>query len=122
MPLELTIATAVAGLIFSSFYAFGAFDALGAKKPEKWLPYLHQLWFNFVGSAIGWCAVWLIIYKLHGCVQLSCPATLDLSDFLLLLVAFAGVTGHIPMATHGFFISLGDTAKQLWDRWRKPSN
>jgi len=56
----------------------------------KW----HQIWLNFLGSAVGWWAFWcfLVDYREHR----NWHTSLTYIDFFLGLVAFLGVTGRLP--------------------------
>lgn len=60
----------------------------------------HQFWFNFVGAFVGWTALWLLSLNFAGCLLGKCPteARLEIWDALGTLVAFVGVTGHLPSA------------------------
>jgi hypothetical protein len=57
---------------------------------------IHQWWFNFVGSLAGWAAAYGLLLKAYRVLCLSQPANLGLSHALLFVLAFAGITGHLP--------------------------
>ncbi len=98
----------VVALVFSLFFGVFAVRVWPVQPPEKdeawndghwwkskaryWLAY--QFWFNFVGSLVGWAALWFVVPK-------SWPTTLPRVTWdsaVLAVVAFAGVTGHLPGA------------------------
>lgn len=62
----------------------------------------HQRWLNFLGSLVGWLALWFTIGKLWPCAIAPCSGPLTLWDAVIASVAFVGVTGYIPMAVVGF--------------------
>ena len=93
------IVIAVIGVVASGLYGWKAFDAfeIDTGTKSKWL-LRHQRWFNFCGSAVGWLAVVLIVYKVGRCWNVQCPADVSAGDVLLGVVAFVGITGHLPYA------------------------
>ena len=51
---------------------------------------------TFFGSAVGWVALWFVVYKVFRCVELTCPAEVSSGDLALAVIAFFGVTGYLP--------------------------
>lgn len=62
--------------------------------PSAW--HWHQRWLNFVGSLVGWLALWFLLRTFGSCVLGPCAEPFAGSDALLALIAFVGVTGYIP--------------------------
>jgi hypothetical protein len=55
---------------------------------HHWSWWVHEVWINFAGSAIGWSAGYYLIF---------CRKTVEnLGDAFLLLVAMMGVLGFLP--------------------------
>ncbi len=83
---------AITGLAISAFYgchAIGIFTE-GKREPPVWV--LHQMWFNFVGSAVGWLTGYYLLFR-----RMTSNEPVGITDILLLLVAVIGMTGHLPM-------------------------
>ncbi len=86
----------------SVFYGARARDVHVAPGKDSGDPYkdlkpayrVHQFWFNFAGSFAGWCAVWAM--NPAACLRSECTANLTWGSAALAVVAFAGVTGHLP--------------------------
>jgi hypothetical protein len=91
------------GAVASGFYGWWGYTIIGRDgkqwrydlerrfKPESeyvWAFWVHQMFINFAGSAIGFVAGYYLIFCRHGCR--------DLFDVFLLLVAVAGVFGYLP--------------------------
>jgi len=65
----------------------------GETRPKMKLAYwIHQGWFNFVGSLVGWLALFKLIDQ--GGVEM------DWGDMATALVAVLGITGHLPLALY----------------------
>jgi hypothetical protein len=109
--------TAIFGLIglgasvFYAWYAYDIFLVSTAGKPQAWD--IHQRWFNFVGSALGWMGLWFVARKVYHCLAVACPGHLDWSDAALIAVAFVGITGHLPYALSGLLEGLRVLALKL---------
>ncbi len=102
-PVWLNWIFVIFGLLFSVFYGLKACDAFGVNSKEKpWAWHIHQFWFNFLGCGIGWCVAWLLTLRLWGNVLDFHPW----SDLGLILVAFIGITGHLPYAISGILSGL----------------
>jgi len=118
----LTVSFGIVAVVFSFFFGFNACEIFSVPKPEKKSKCFYLFWFNFFGSIVGWAAFWIILFKILRYVDFSCQADIGFGDLVLALVAFAGITGHLPMATMGIFVSFGDLAKNLFKKWLMPPN
>lgn len=106
----------------SCFAAFlvdtpGAEEVLGKFGHKKRLWYVHQWWFNFVGSIAGWFALWICLTR-----NRESTSQISASDVGLGFVAFVGITGHLPYAIAGILDGLHDVAKAGLDKlaeWMK---
>jgi hypothetical protein len=95
-------------LVASFFYGWKCFEALEVGvdwKKKTWAWRLHQRWFNFSGSLVGWGALWIVFRKV--CVY---PSPVRWFDVVLMAVAFVGITGHLPFATMGLLQGIKDLA------------
>ncbi len=102
-------------LISSLVYGLKAFDIFGPRLTEenKWTAWhLHQIWFNFTGSLLGWIALWFVIRKTWNCIELSCPAQLDWSDATIIAIAFVGITGYLPFTLFSLLQSIKELASR----------
>ena len=105
-------ALAFVGIVFSLFYAayattiwfrFPEFPdptkAIDRKQAwqEGWFDiwqhprYLHEFWFNFAGSALGWTALGYAIWRIR-----SQPERFGIDEAALFLAGATGITGYIP--------------------------
>jgi hypothetical protein len=92
---------AAVALLASAFYGLKAFDAFEVSAREKpWAWCVHQVWFNFLGAAIGWVALWFVVHDVWRAAALG-QARVTLSGALLGVLAFVGATGHLPLALSG---------------------
>jgi hypothetical protein len=55
-----------------------------------WAWKVHQVWLNFLGSLVGWYALWL--FRCGRCEH----RPIAWLDIALLVIAFLGMTGLIP--------------------------
>jgi len=117
MLLWLSVALAVAAVPFSIFFGLKACEIFSVPEPNKKSQRFYLFWYNFFGSLVGWGALWVILFKILRCVDVSCQADVGIGDLMLALVAFAGITGHLPMATMGIFKGLQDLAIGLFKKW-----
>lgn len=114
MPSAFSIPFWAIGLLFSLFYGWKACDAFGVPTTDKpWAWRLHQFWFNFLGSLLGWAAAWFLARRTWHCLAVACPAQIDWSDATLIAVAFVGVTGHLPYAIAGVLQGIKDLALKV---------
>jgi len=117
MLVWVTVGLGIVAFTFSFFFGWKACEIFSVAEPKKMSQRFYLFWFNFFGSLIGWFALWVILFKILRCVSGPCQAGVELGDLVLALIAFAGITGHLPMATNGIFSSLGDIAKTLYKKW-----
>jgi hypothetical protein len=64
----------------------------------------HQFIFNFVGSVMGWCCAYFLIDR----IQNNFPMDLNTTDFVLFILSFLGITGHLPQSLYGIVLSMGN--------------
>ena len=114
MPLYFNVSFWAVALLASLFHGWKVFDIFtinAAGKPWSWK--LHQRWFNFAGSFVGWAASWLVLRRLWHCLATSyCPQS-RWSDAALCMIAFVGITGFLPFATVGALESIKELAKKV---------
>jgi len=99
------------GLGFSSFYGFKAltvFEVEPGSKPKAWK--FHLFWFNFVGSVVGWAVLWVLSRKVWLYLQAKSPDQVNPWDIAFLLVAFVGITRHLPYALFGILRGINELA------------
>ena len=102
------------GLLASLFYGWKACDAFEVDaKGKTWGWRVHQFWFNFAGSLLGWIGAWFLARKGWQCVTLASPADLNWSDAGLIVATFVGVTGHLPYAVAGVLQGIKELAQKL---------
>ena len=111
---EIFLAVAIAA---SLFFGLAACSIFAVSWPRSFAGRLYLFWFNFCGSLLGWGALAILGDRYWACVSGSCAVQVSFSDFALALVAFAGVTGHIPLATLGLFRGLAAFAASLLKKW-----
>ncbi len=92
------LALGVVGSLFFGFTACDVFEVAGAKT-KHWAWKLHQGWFNFAGSAVGWFLAWFFARRLFQYLSAPCLPHLGWADAALIAAAFVGVTGYLPYAT-----------------------
>ena len=117
MLLWVTVGIGVTAILFSAFFGLKACEIFSVQEPKKVSQRFYLFWFNFVGSLLGWLVLWVILFKILRCIDSACQAEINIGDFILVLVAFAGITGHLPMATMGIFTGLGNISKGLFKKW-----
>lgn len=108
----------VIALIFSAFYALKAYDIFTSKKLlENNTPtIIHQIWLNFLGSAVGWICLWFVAKTIITAPE---PYKPDLHDIFMGFVAFAGVTGHLPSVVVSTMNSVAAFIKAFMDKYFK---
>lgn len=118
MTVDGYVATAywVVAFLASGFYGYYALDIFkshsAADKQHvawKW----HQRWSYFLGSAVGWLSLWLLIRKFGGCVFGNCAADAGVLDIVGAFVAFIGVTGYLKDTVVGLVSGIGSLAGKL---------
>ena len=92
----------VTGLCFSVFYGWNATDIFVdtdhpfiRAKSELWCWRAHQRWLNFIGSAVGWAAVYYVIF--YRLIPLN-HFSFKIEDTILILIALLGMAGFLPNA------------------------
>jgi hypothetical protein len=83
----------VIALLGTLFYGIGCFAVWGDPGSIPFAHRLHQHWFNIAGAATGWIAGWPVFNEWF---VLGLTPTFVTSA--LLLIAFAGITGLLPLA------------------------
>lgn len=91
--------TAGLGTGLYAVFCFEIFSEPTKDRPLSWI--IHQVWFNALGAATGWAACWLLGQRLRDGVLLD---GWTLAYFLL---AFIGVTGHMPRTVVGLVLAPG---------------
>jgi hypothetical protein len=111
-------------LAASLSYGYWAPEIFQVKATGKWPQpsRVHQLWVNFFGSVVGWATLYYLLemrLRVFDKVPNTAPGAIDIA---LLLVAFLGVTGHLPYAFVGIASALdalvGRGLVKLTDRLR----
>ncbi|MFH1968456.1 MAG: hypothetical protein ABIJ84_03660 [bacterium] len=86
------------GFISSLLYGWKAVVIFGYPKKDDEMPehanswWIHQFWFNFIGSLFGWFLIILFIYiiKIVGIEEIT------LAHLLILIFGVLGITGLFP--------------------------
>jgi hypothetical protein len=59
---------------------------------QRWVNQFHQIWFNVLGSVIGWAALYYLLDK----VIQEGISKFGAEQFIALVIAYLGITGHLP--------------------------
>jgi hypothetical protein len=88
----------IVAIFASAFYGWKAVDIFvpPAQRDPSWAWRLHQRWLNFLGAFVGWMALWLLSKKFAPCMVDQCINDVGWLHVVGALVAFVGVTGHLP--------------------------
>jgi len=84
-------------VVSSLWYRRHAIDALNVgledrnRIAESAVCQQHERWFNFLGSLVGWWALWIVLYELY--VRRLPIQAVDLG---LIVIAFIGMSGYLP--------------------------
>jgi hypothetical protein len=109
-----TIIFWVFAIISSIFYSAFALKIHLVTLQEGNAPWIiHQRWFNFVGSIIGWIILWIILPDLLQAFGLQSTKAFSLKEIILCLLALLGITGHLPMTLFGIARSSNELAKKI---------
>jgi len=101
-------------LAASLFYGLKACDAFGVPAGQKpWAWKVHQFWFNFVGSLVGWYACWILLPGAVAYFSTTRTPSVSLSSAIWAVIAFVGITGHIPFAVAGLLQGIIELAKKV---------
>jgi hypothetical protein len=105
IPCWVRIAYGLVALTASGLYGWYAVEIfLGVPRPgelvhRKFLSWkIHQGWFNFCGSIVGWICLWNLGLKFVPLAVTDTYPSLTWADIGLAFVAFVGVTGYLPFA------------------------
>ncbi len=104
-------------LLISLFYGFKAIKIFEPSVDEKdksrrawrW----HQRWLNFLGSLVGWIALWFLVRKFSPSLFQDIHAEISLWDVIGALIAFIGVTGYLPFTIVTTVSGVGSFAGKL---------
>ena len=109
-----TVVFGLVALAFSLFYGAKACDIFDVQVEGKSLAWkAHQFWLNFLGSLVGWFALWALVPRAAPCLLQSCHLDLTLGDLALFFLAFVGVTGFLPVTIVGLVDSVKQVAAKL---------
>lgn len=84
---------------FSLFYGLKATKIFGVSTesmPSSGI--LHQAWFNFLGSMLGWILAWTFVPDIYDSIKYDSHFEIGLGRILIFILAFIGITGHMPYA------------------------
>ena len=106
----------VSAVIASATYGLGCFKIHGEFKPAAigW-PRKHQYFFNATGAAVGWLAGWVVLVRWLSCSGFVCQGEPTGWTILLAVLAFVGVTGHLPLVLMQSIAALRELLKKIWD-------
>jgi len=114
VPNCLNIIFFVFGIVASTFYGFKAFDIFEVSVKQKpWAWKVHQFWFNFTGSLIGWFLLWLLIQKVWLGMQTFSLSQIGILDIVILLISFIGITGYLPFGIASLLQSLKELTQKF---------
>lgn len=105
------VAVAFGMSLFYGLFACKIFNVLTQGEKVPWR--VHQFWFNFLGAAVGWVAAWATISAVLSCASTGCENAISLSSVALFVLAFLGVTGHLPMSIVGLVGGLQEFVAKL---------
>ncbi len=111
--MNLYIATAISVSIFHGIFATSVFNVPTKGMSFAWK--VHQFWLNFLGSIIGWCALWAVYHNVSPCLIAACASEYGWPDVGLFLLAFLGVTGYIPFTVIGLASGINQFAIKAMD-------
>ena len=70
------------GFISSIFYGLKAFKIFEVNSDDKSVSWkIHQIWFNFLGSIIGWLAFIFLIVKALKFIELNTNPAINISEY-----------------------------------------
>ena len=119
-PCYITIYWIVACL-FTLFYTMFAFKIHSTSKAllktqkdsHNYSWFIHQRWFNFIGAAIGWIILWILLPEIIGSIRNQSLDSVTFIDFLFLLTSILGITGHLPLTLFGISINATNTINKM---------
>ena len=80
--------------------------ALVVEREQRGWWRFYQFTFNFIGSFAGWCCTYVLASRAKA-VLASPQGVFGSGDFVLFLLSFLGVTGHLPQSMAGILESIG---------------
>jgi MFS family permease len=117
MDVWMQVAYLIIGLGLSVFYGRRAAWITREAPP---LERLHQVWFNFAGSALGWLIGYWVWQRFSGS-----QSPIGLMEAALMIFAALGVVGYLPQtlnALPGLLIYLGKLAERKLQEPLGPSD
>lgn len=103
----------VLSIAFSMFFGLCAERIFLEATEQRPIRIFYQFWFNFLGSAFGWGAGWFLLRAAVGCNGGQCETFLSGSSLVLVVLAFVGMTGHLPLATMTAIAAMTAAVKEL---------
>lgn len=110
------------GLLNSIFYGWKAVVIFSY--PDKKLPeygnswYIHQFWFNFTGSIVGWCLIVLSVYIL----KIVSLEKLTISHIIIFGLGALGIVGLLPsllaQIPNIFYLLTKEKAEDLYKKYK----
>ena len=103
------LAYTIIALVVSVLYGWKAVEIFtevtkkskAQQPPVSW--WWHQRWLNFVGSFVGWVVLWILIKRYLACFTGQCEIILTYWDAIGAVIAFIGITVHLPFAIIGLW-------------------
>jgi hypothetical protein len=83
------------------------------QRPPSW--WWQQRWFNFLGSIVGWAALWLLLRRYWTYILGRCGTDPRLWDLLAGFIAFVGITGYLPYTVYGLISCVYRVGHKLAD-------
>lgn len=62
---------------------------------------IYQGWFNFIGSLSGWGILYFLLVDRFDWGKSAAINSVGATDIILLVIAFAGISGQLPMTVMG---------------------
>lgn len=115
IPICVRILFVSLAITWSVFYAskcYSIFGVYSKSKPLAW--HIHQRWFNLLGCLSGWFSLWVMLPDAWPCLAAGeCVPDVSVSKVVLSIVAFVGITGHLPYAVAGLLEAIKELALKL---------
>lgn len=104
----------VIAVLSSLFYGFAAFKIFSVDtKDRPFLWWAHQIWFNFLGSLAGWAAFWFLSLRVIEVAPANYMRYISIWDAATAVVAFIGMTGHLPYTLDILLRGINDLAGKV---------
>jgi hypothetical protein len=107
----------VVAFLASLFYGTRAtkiFNVNIDKMPFSWK--FHQFWFNFLGSLAGWILAYSFVPDIYDSIVNNSKFELSLARILIFILAFIGMSGHLPYAMMTIINYLKTAFDKLFDK------